>query len=140
MYFYFLFFDVVFCSYHAYFDVVFFSFYCYRNVFPFRFSSFASSVTSTYILSYIRLVWYELYLLCPIVTICDRFCYSSSYFSQIFPRRCLYGCRNSFSPLSQGGSCFPSIFFIIVSGAGFPFLVIFCLQYCCLSFPWLCCL
>ena len=77
MHVYFLFFDVVFCSYHAYFDVVFFSFYCYRNVFPFRFSSFASSVTSTYI----ALVWYELDLLCPIVIVCDRFCYSSLYFS-----------------------------------------------------------
>jgi len=32
MYFYFLFFDVVFCSNDAYFDVVFFSFYCYCNI------------------------------------------------------------------------------------------------------------
>ena len=37
MYFYFLFFDVVFCSYCAYFDVVFFSCYCYRNIFHFIF-------------------------------------------------------------------------------------------------------
>ena len=37
MYFYFLVFDVVFCSHYAYFDVVFLSFYCYRDIFPFLF-------------------------------------------------------------------------------------------------------
>ena len=121
---YFLFFDVVFCSNDAYFDVVLFDFDGYIVIY-FFFSSFALGTGYIFQCPFLFICWfevyYELHLLCSIVVVCNRSCYSSLYLSQVFQRSCFYGGRNFFSSLSQGGSCFPSNFFQICVCCGFPF-------------------
>ena len=123
----FLFLDVVFCSNNAYFDVVFFSFYRYCNIyFPFfDVSSFASLCWVFQCLYPPYMVW-TLSFVFHCVVVCDRFCCSSLYFSQVFLRCCFYWGRNSFSPVPSFPRefLFSIHFFIVIivcAGYGFPF-------------------
>ena len=77
-------------------------------------------------------MWYELYLFCSIVVVCERFVVPpwSLYFLTSFCGVASIGIVIP-SPFFRGVPVFHPFYFMLVSMLVFHFLVIFCFQYCC---------